>query len=112
MFVSPAYAQSAAGDPLGGFGSFVPLILIFVIFYFFLIRPQQKRQKEHRELVGGLSKGDEVVTGGGIVGSVTRVEDDFVVCRVSDKVELRFQKHAIVATLPKGTLKKLESGAA
>lgn len=112
FFVAEAWAADAGAQQSAGWLEMLPLVLIFVVFYFFLIRPQQKRQKEHRELIGGLSKGDEVVTGGGMVGAVTKVEDEFVVCRVSDKVELRFQKHAIVATLPKGTLKKLDSGAA
>jgi preprotein translocase subunit YajC len=114
FLVAEAFAAEAAAPQAqgGGWLELVPLVLIFVVFYFFLIRPQQKRQKEHRDLVGGLAKGDEVVTSGGLTATVTKVEDEFVVCRVAEKIELRFQKHAIVATLPKGTLKKLDSGAA
>jgi len=73
-----------------------------------LIRPQNKRRKEHQELVSSLNKGDEVVTAGGVVGTITKVEDDFVKVQVSDQVEMRVQKSAIGATLPKGTLKSLD----
>ncbi|MEC9432794.1 MAG: preprotein translocase subunit YajC [Pseudomonadota bacterium] len=76
MFITPAYAQTAAGGPMGSLGSFVPLILIFVIFYFFIIRPQQKRAKEHKNMLAALRRGDQVVTGGGLMGKVTRVKDD------------------------------------
>lgn len=77
MFITPAYAQTAGGGgPLGSLGSFVPLVLIFVIFYFFIIRPQQKRAKEHKAMLGALRRGDQVVTGGGIMGKVVRVKDD------------------------------------
>jgi preprotein translocase subunit YajC len=110
LFVAEAWAADAGASPSAGFLEFLPIVLLFVVFYFFLIRPQQKRQKEHRDLVGGLDKGDEVVTSGGVVGTVTKVEDDFVVCRVGDKVDLRFQKQAVIATLPKGTLKQLDAG--
>ena len=111
FFVAEAWAADAGAPPSAGFLEFLPIILLFVVFYFFLIRPQQKRQKEHRDLIGGLDKGDEIVTSGGVVGTITKVEDEFIVCRVSDKVELRFQKPAVIATLPKGTLKKLDTGA-
>ena len=73
-----------------------------------MIRPQNKRRKEHQELVSSLNKGDEVVTAGGVVGTITRVEDDFVKVQVSDAVEMRIQKSAVGATLPKGTLKSLD----
>ena len=79
-----------------------------LIFYFLLIRPQNKRRKEHQSLVGGLSKGDEIVTAGGIVGQINKVEDDFIKVQVSKDVEMRIQKSAIGATLPKGTIKSLE----
>ena len=79
-----------------------------LIFYFLLIRPQNKRRKEHQELVSSLNKGDEVVTAGGVVGTITKVEDDFVKVQVSDQVEMRVQKTAVGATLPKGTLKSLD----
>ena len=79
-----------------------------LIFYFLLIRPQSKRRKEHAALVAGLSKGDEVITAGGLVGSVTKVEDDFVKVQLASKLEVRMQKSAVNATLPKGTLKSLD----
>ncbi len=79
MFVSPAYAQAAGGGLAGGLGSFVPLILIFAIMYFLMIRPQQKKMKEHRAMVDSLRKGDQVVTAGGLIGKVARVKDDGIV---------------------------------
>ena len=75
MFVSPAYAQSAGGGG-SGFEALLPLVLIFVVFYFLLIRPQQKKMKQHKEMLGAVRRGDKVVTGGGIIGTVTRVVDD------------------------------------
>ena len=79
-----------------------------LIFYFLLIRPQYMGGMEHEELVSSLNKGDEVVTAGGVVGTITKVEDDFVKVQVSEQVEMRVQKSAIGATLPKGTLKSLD----
>jgi preprotein translocase subunit YajC len=85
------------------------LLVGFVgIFYFLLWRPQSKRRKEQQALMSGLAKGDEIVTAGGIVGRVSKVEDDFVKLQVSNNVELRIQKSAVGATLPKGTLKSLD----
>jgi len=112
FFISSAYAQaasgSAAGEGASGMISWVFLIGFMVIFYFLILRPQQKRTKEHRNLLGALQKGDEVVTSGGIVGKVAKVTDEFVVLAITDTVQLKFQKAAIVATLPKGTLKALD----
>ena len=108
FLISPAAAQTAgqaaAPSPIP---SFVLMGVIFLGMYFLLFRPQMKRAKEHRELVSRLQKGDEVVTSGGIAGKVSKVADDFVVIEVSDTVELKFQKQAIAATLPKGTLKAI-----
>ena len=81
------------------------MIAMFAVLYFFMIRPQQKKAKEHKALVEALAKGDEVITAGGMTGKITKVTDDFVVIEVSDNVELRFQKQAIAATLP--SLKRL-----
>ena len=108
----PVYAATAGGADGGGAGLINLLFLggFVLIFYFLLIRPQNKRRKEHQSLIGGLSKGDEIVTAGGIVGQVNKVEDDFVKVQVSDNVEMRIQKSAIGATLPKGTIKSLETG--
>lgn len=99
-------APAAAGPAAGGF-EWIFLIGFLVIFYLMIWRPQAKRAKEHKNLLGGLQKGDEVVTSGGIVGKVTKVTDDFVVVEIADNVELKFQKQAISATLPKGTLKSI-----
>ena len=107
LLISNAYAQSAAGggDPLM---TFLPLILIFVVFYFLLIRPQQKRQKEHRAMVEGLQSGDEVVTAGGVLGKVTAVGDQFVSVEVANGVVLRVQRHTVGSVLPKGTIKSAD----
>ncbi|MDD0844723.1 preprotein translocase subunit YajC [Pseudomonas sp. Gutcm_11s] len=102
-----AAAPAAAAGPAGTGFEWVFLIGFLVIFYLMIWRPQAKRAKEHKSLLGGLQKGDEVVTSGGIVGKVTKVTDDFVVVEIADNVELKFQKQAIAATLPKGTLKSI-----
>ena len=100
-----AAAGSSGGSPVM---MFVLLGLFGLIFYFMIFRPQSKRRKEHQALVGGLSKGDEIVTAGGIAGVVTQVEDDFVKLSVANNVVIRMQKSSIGATLPKGTLKSLD----
>lgn len=103
-----AYADGAApatGD--AGFMQIIMLVGFVVIFYLMIWRPQSKRAKEHRNLVGGLEKGDEVMTSGGILGKVVKVTDDYIVLQVSDTVELKFQKAAVAAALPKGTLKNI-----
>ena len=100
-------ADAPAGpSPLANIGM---LVVFIAIFYFLLWRPQQKRAKEHRELVAALGKGDEIVTAGGIVGLVNKVEEDFIKVQVGDNVEMRIQKTAVGATLPKGTIKSLDS---
>lgn len=110
FFISAAYADTAAGagaPPGGEYMQFILLAGFLVIFYLMIWRPQAKRAKEHRNLVGGLQKGDEVVTSGGIAGKVTKVTDDFLVIEASDTVELKIQKSAVIAALPKGTLKAI-----
>ncbi|MDX5373714.1 MAG: preprotein translocase subunit YajC [Pseudomonadaceae bacterium] len=102
-----AAAPAAAAGPAGSGFEWVFLIGFLVIFYLMIWRPQAKRAKEHKNLLAGLQKGDEVVTSGGIVGKVNKVTDDFVVVEIADNVELKFQKQAIAATLPKGTLKSI-----
>jgi len=102
-FIQDAYAQAeGGGDP---FLSLLPLVLIFGVFYFLLIRPQNKRQKEHKELVASIAVGDEIVTAGGVLGTVTNVKDQFVRVQVADGVELKLQRHTIGAVMPKGTVK-------
>ena len=109
FFISEAVAQSAGGAAPGGFDpmSMIFLVGFVVIFYLMIWRPQAKRAKDHKNLIGGLGVGDEVVTGGGILGKVKKVSDDFIVLEVSEGQELKFQKGAIVAALPKGTLKAI-----
>ncbi|QYK40038.1 MAG: preprotein translocase subunit YajC [Paracoccaceae bacterium] len=101
MFATPAYAQ-AAGGAGSAFASFVPLILIFAIMYFLLIRPQQKKLKEHKAMVEALRRGDQVLTQGGIVGKVTKVgEDNIVEVEIADGVKVRVLKHTIAQVMAK-----------
>ena len=102
MFISPAYAQSAVGGP-GLLGQLLPFVLIFVVFYFFLIRPQQKRAKQHKEMVAALSKGEEVVTNGGLLGKVTDVDDNFISLEISSGLTVKVQRQAVSQVMPKGT---------
>lgn len=109
FFVPVAHAADAGAPPAdAGLINLLFLVGFVLIFYFLLWRPQSKRRKEHQELMAGLSKGDEIVTAGGIVGHVNKVEDDFVKIQVAPNMELRVQKSAVGATLPKGTLKSLD----
>ena len=106
--ISLAYAQTAgAADASGGFMQLLPMILMFGVLWFLMIRPQMKKAKEHKALLAALQKGDEVVTSGGIAGKVIKVTDDFLVLEASDTVELKIQKSAVIAALPKGTLKAI-----
>ncbi|WP_300453366.1 preprotein translocase subunit YajC [Accumulibacter sp.] len=108
MLISTAHAQTAAAtDPTGGFMQLLPIILMFVVLYFLMIRPQMKRAKEHKALIEALTKGDEIVTGGGIAGRITKVSDNFITLEVADTVEIQVQKQAVTLLLPKGTLKAL-----
>ena len=108
FFVANAHAQAAGQAPQGGETfQIIFLIGLFVLFYFIAIRPQRKRQKEHQEMVSALEKGNEVITTSGILGKITRLEDNFVVLQVADNVELKFQRSYINAVLPKGTLKSI-----
>ncbi|MEJ2090193.1 MAG: preprotein translocase subunit YajC [Gammaproteobacteria bacterium] len=108
LFETTAYAAEAGATPDAGLINLLFLGGFVLIFYFLLWRPQSKRRKEHQALMTGLAKGDEVVTAGGIVGLVNKVEDDFVKIQVASNIELRVQKSAVGATLPKGTLKSLD----
>ncbi|AXQ92689.1 preprotein translocase subunit YajC [Cereibacter azotoformans] len=103
MFVTPAFAQAAApGGAAGAFTSFVPLILIFVIMYFLLIRPQQKKLKEHKAMVEALRRGDQVLTGGGIVGKVVKVHEDGIIdVEIAEGVKVRVMKSTIVQVMSK-----------
>ncbi len=109
FFISPAFADAAApaAGPAGTGFEWIFLVGFLDIFYLMIWRPQAKRAKEQKALLGNLQKGDEVVTTGGIAGKITKVTDAFVVIEVSDTVELKIQKGAVAATLPKGTLKAI-----
>jgi preprotein translocase subunit YajC len=107
FFIADAWAQAAPASPEQGAFAFLPLVVLFVVFYLFLIRPQVKRQKEHQKLVQGLGKGDEIVTNGGVAGRITDVGDNFLKVEIAKGVEVRLQKPAVSTVLPKGTLKDL-----
>ena len=109
MFISEAVAQTTAAAPAATTGSFLqgilPFVLIFAVMYFVMIRPQMKRQKEHKAMIDALAKGDEVVTAGGMLGRVSKVGETYIGVEVATGVELQVQRTAIVQILPKGTLK-------
>jgi len=108
FFISNAMAQGAGGSSGGfDFTAILPLIIMFGIFYFLLIRPQQKKAKEHKNLVAALKKGDEIITTGGLLAKVTKVGDNFLTCQVAENVEIKIQSHAVSTLLPKGTIKGL-----
>jgi len=105
-FISNAFAQGAGGAE-SNLMSFLPLILMFAVLYFIMIRPQMKRQKEHRNMLAAMAKGDEVITSGGIVGKVTKVTDAYVGVEISEGTEITVQKSSVSTILPKGTIKSL-----
>jgi preprotein translocase subunit YajC len=107
VIISPAYAQAApAGDP--GFIGFLPIILMFVLLYFLMIRPQMKRAKEHKQLVEGLQKGDEVITAGGVLGRITKVGEAYIGVEIAPNTEVSVQRASVQTILPKGTLKSVQ----
>lgn len=104
--ISSAAAQATGAPGQGNvFMQLLPLLLIFVVFYFLLIRPQTKRAKEHREMVARLGVGDEVVTSGGVLGRITEVAEQFLTVEIAEKVQVKVQRHTISQVLPKGTIK-------
>ncbi len=110
MFISNAYAQTAPAAAANGsmastLTSMLPLVLMFVVLYFIMIRPQMKKQKEHRAMIDALAKGDEVVTSGGLLGKVTSVSDSALGVQIASGVEVQMQRSAVVQVLPKGTIK-------
>ncbi|MDP4302333.1 preprotein translocase subunit YajC [Leptothrix discophora] len=107
MFISNAFAQAPAAAPAAGSSlmSMLPLVLMFVVLYFVMIRPQQKRQKEHRAMIDALAKGDEVVTSGGLLGKVSKVGETYLTIELNTGVEAQCQRSAVVQVLPKGTIK-------
>jgi preprotein translocase subunit YajC len=107
LFISNAYAEGGAPAQGGGFLDFLPLIALLAVFYFLVLRPQQKRAKEHKALIEALQKGDEVVTLGGVLGRVVKVDENYVSIEVAEGVTNVIQKAAIQTTLPKGTIKSI-----
>ena len=108
MFITNAYAQSASsGFSLDSIGSYLPFLLLFVLLYFLMIRPQQKKQKEQRDMLSALAVGVEVLTAGGIVGKITKVTDNFITLEISEGTEIIIQKTSIVSMLPNGTIENL-----
>jgi preprotein translocase subunit YajC len=109
VFISEAFAQAApaaaASDTQSSLLSLLPLVLMFVVLYFIMIRPQMKRQKEHKTMVEALAKGDEVVTAGGMLGRVSKMGETYLHIEVANGVELQVQRSSVVQVLPKGTLK-------
>lgn len=105
LFISNAYAQAAPAAADSGFIQFLPLFALIVVFYFLILRPQQKRAKEQKTMIEALQKGDEVVTVGGMLGRITKVGDNYAGVEVADGVNIQVQKSSIQSVLPKGTIK-------
>jgi preprotein translocase subunit YajC len=110
VFISSAFAQTApaaagGGDMMSSLTGMLPLVLMFVVLYFVMIRPQMKRQKEHRSMIDALAKGDEVATAGGLLGTVTRMSEGFLHIQIATGVEVQIQRSAVSQVLPKGTIK-------
>lgn len=110
MFISQAFAQAApattaaADSPFGSMGSMLPLVLMFVVLYFVMIRPQMKRQKEAKKMIESLAKGDEVVTVGGMLGRISKIGETYLTVEIAGGVEVQVQRGAVVQVLPKGTV--------
>ena len=109
MFISNAFAQTAgaaSADTTGGFLQVLPLVAVFVVMYFVMIRPQMKRQKEHKTMVEALAMGDEVITGGGMLGKVVKIGEQYLTVEIASGVEIQVQRTSVVQVLPKGTVSK------
>ena len=105
FFISDAYAQAGGSSGGAPYGDIMFLVLLFAVFYFLLIRPQQKRAKEHKKMVSEVAKGDEVVTGGGILGKIVEAGDTFLTVNIAEGVNVKLQRSSVSATVPKGTIK-------
>ena len=108
MLISPAWAQASAAPAGGGIESILLILAMFAVMYFLMIRPQMKRAKEHKAMVESMQKGDEVVTAGGILGRITKVDDQYITVAIAEGVEIQAQRAAIQTVLPKGTLKTIQ----
>ena len=106
MLISPTFAQGVTGGDAGWAG-LLPIVLMFVLLYFMMIRPQMKRAKEHKSMTEALQKGDEVVTTGGLLGKITKVSDAYITLEVASGIEINVQRPAVQTILPKGTLKSI-----
>ena len=110
MFISEAFAQaapaatSASSSPFGGLTGMLPIVLMFVVLYFVMIRPQMKRQKEAKAMIDALAKGDEVVTTGGMLGKIAKIGESYLTVEIANGVEIQVQRGAVVQVLPKGTV--------
>jgi len=107
MFISTVQAAESGAGQADGTSTIIMMVLFAVVFYFLLIRPQSKRAKEHKTMIQSIQKGDEVVTNGGIIGKVSKMTEGFIILNVAQGVEIKFQKHAVTASLPKGTIKEI-----
>ena len=107
LFISNAHAEGTASPAGGGIMEFLPLIALLAVFYFFILRPQQKRAKEHKSMMEALQKGDEVVTAGGALGRVEKVGADYIAIEIAANVVIQVQKIAVQTVLPKGTIKSI-----
>lgn len=108
MFISQAWAQAAGSPQGGGIESMLLIVLMFGVLYFLMIRPQMKRAKEHKAMIEALQKGDEVVSGGGILGRVSKLNESYVTLEVAQGVEMTLQRSAVQVVLPKGTIKNIQ----
>lgn len=107
MIISPAYAQAGPGGSDGGISTIIMFVVMGMFMYFLIFRPQAKKQKQHREMVDALQKGDEVIAAGGLVGKVTEVNDTYITMEVAAGTEIRAQKFSVQTLLPKGTMKSI-----
>ena len=107
MLISPAFAQGAAIGGEAGWAGLLPIVLMFVLLYFMMIRPQMKKAKEHKAMTEALQKGDEVIAAGGLVGKITKVTDAYLSVEISPNVEVNVQRLAVQTLLPKGTIKSI-----
>ena len=109
MLINPAWAQGSGGAaPGGGYESLILIVLMFAVLYFLMIRPQMKRAKEHKSLLEALQKGDEVVAAGGMLGRISKINENYVTLEIADKVEVQVQRPAVQLVLPKGTIKNIQ----
>ena len=107
FFINNAWALDGSATPGGSASGLFMLGILFLVFYFFLIRPQMKQDKEHKKLVAELAKGDEVVTGGGLLGRISEIGENFIVVEIAKDLQVKVRKQSITAVMPKGTMKSL-----